>query len=62
MRPERAPEHAGSIRKSGFIMVRSLEDGNTPIIIESWYEAEVPADFLTNTKRLVDWVRIDLRR
>jgi len=38
MRAERAPEHAGSIRKSGFIMVRPLEGGKTPIIIESWYE------------------------
>ncbi len=35
-RPEKAPEHAGSIRKSGFIMVRPLEGGNTPVIIESW--------------------------
>ncbi len=37
-RPERAPEHAGSIRKSGFIMVRSLEGENTPVIIGSWYQ------------------------
>jgi hypothetical protein len=42
MRPERAPEHAGSIRKSGFIMVRPLEGENTPVIIESWYHTEKP--------------------
>jgi hypothetical protein len=38
MRSERAPEHAADIRKSGFIMVRPLEGGNTPVIIESWYD------------------------
>jgi hypothetical protein len=37
MRPERAPEHAGSSRKSGFFIVRPLEERNTPIISESWY-------------------------
>ena len=41
MCPERAPEHAGSIRKSGFIMVRPLEGGNTPVIIESWYHSNL---------------------
>jgi hypothetical protein len=38
MRAEWAPEHAGSIRKSDFIMVRPLKGGNTPVVIESWYQ------------------------